>query len=89
MVPMPMLLPNGSRNPMSRPEDWSLGGWVISTPLLTSSAWVASTSSVESAGQPAGDPNREPAHEAELGVGGDLQTEYADVELDGLVLVED
>ena len=31
----------------------------------------------------------EPAHEPEVGVGADLQTEDADVEVEGLVLVED
>ena len=37
----------------------------------------------------AGSPHGQPAHEAEVGVGADLQTEHADVEVEGLVLVED
>ena len=35
------------------------------------------------------DVDREPAHEAEVGVGVDLEAELADVEVERLVLVED
>src|SRR6267143_2695148 len=36
-----------------------------------------------------GYPNRQPAHEAEVHVGADLEAELADVEVEGLLLVED
>ena len=34
-------------------------------------------------------PHGEPAHEAEVEVGGDLEAERVDVEVEGFVLVED
>jgi len=44
--------------------------------LLAEAAWLA------------GHPNRHPAHESEIHVVGELESKLADIEVDGLVLVE-